>query len=600
MANAEHSMNNMDTENQRLLDHVQKVCEGLHKLQQNRTLCDITIKVGDASFEAHKAVLASSSDFFYTMFTSGFQESHASEVSITGKPEAFQILLDFSYSGKLDVPSDEATAVIDVLKMAHYLQYNLIVVRCEEVLLRIFRQFKMKDVLQMISDSDVFGLGKLKTRCKQYLAQNFEGSEEFLQCMTSELIVETLNHKDFNVMDEKKVFDIIVAWLKHDWEGRKEFAPCLLKAMRLGAVPVFHLNMTFLQMPELNTIPECPQMVIRVMQLLDSKKPNDPPLSMSHPALFETRSTVTAIISVEDGSLRFFDVGWKIMTKLPALPKKDFSDSSDNCVVVNNAQLYVARGTQQGTRRLRHPQFLSLDVVNKKWTPLAAMTQRREMCSLVSLGNRHIYAIGGVCRGVCIKKCEVYIIDEDRWHEIAPMPHPVCSKSAVVHEDKILVYGDQDIDYAYINNRFKLMMYNPTVNTWHVLDTFEHDTNGCVFTSGLVVQNGRCYRVAGDEDAGFVVHEVIIDHNNRFCTSGNDQRQGQDAIPSNFKDKGLFCIDQVVYEVRLHGYFKMDDIVPEALNQMTDTYMMSRMQNVYGVRDTECVATFRFDKALLV
>ncbi|XP_072020994.1 kelch-like protein 31 [Amphiura filiformis] len=362
------------------LAHVQEVCEGLHRLQQTSTFCDITIKVGDTSFEAHKAVLASNSDFFHTMFTSGFQESHASEATITGKPEAFQILLDFSYSGKLDVPCDEATAVIDVLKMAHYLQYNRVVVRCESVLMQNFHQCTIKDVLQMISDSDVFGLGKLKTRCKQYLAQNFDGSEEFLQGMTNELIVETLNHKEFNVIDEKKVFDIIVAWLRHDWEARKEFAPCLLETVRLGAVPVGHLTTTFLQMPELNSIPECQEMVVRVMQLLDSKQPNDPPLSISHPALFETRSMITAIVSVEeDGRLTFFDEGnWKNMTKLPALPIKDFSKSADNCVVANNAQLYVARGTRQGTRRLRHPQFLSLDVVNKKWTPLAAMTQRRK------------------------------------------------------------------------------------------------------------------------------------------------------------------------------------------------------------------------------
>ncbi|XP_072015547.1 kelch-like protein 28 isoform X2 [Amphiura filiformis] len=422
----------------RMLDHVQKVCKGLHRLQQNRTLCDITIKVGDTSFEAHKAVLASNSDFFQSMFTSGFQESHSSEVSITGKPEAFQILLDFSYSGELNLPSNETATVMDVLKMAHYLQYNLVVVRCEEVLLQNFHQCTLKDILQMMSESDVFGLDSLKTRCKQYLVENFDGSEEFLQCMTSELIVETLNHTDFHVMDEKEVFDIIVAWLKHDWEGRKEFAPQLLERVRLGAVPVPHLTLTFLQMPELNTIPECQQMLVRVMQLLNSKQPNDPPLSISHPALFESRSMITAVITFTlDGSMRFFEEDeWKLMTKLPSLPRKDYINNSDSCVVGNNTQLYVARGTRHG-RRLQHPQFLSLDVVNKKWISLAPMTHRRESRCLVPLGNNHIYAIGGVDRGVAMKECEVYIIDENRWREVAPTPHPVYPKStamAVAHE----------------------------------------------------------------------------------------------------------------------------------------------------------------------
>ncbi|XP_072020978.1 kelch-like protein 7 [Amphiura filiformis] len=603
--------NNIENENCWTHDHIQKVCEGLHRLQQNRTFCDITIKVGDTSFEAHKAVLASNSDFFHSMFTSGFQESHASVATITGKPAAFQILLDFSYSGKLDVHTNETTAVMDVLKMAHYLQYNLVVVRCEEVLLQIFPQYTIKDVLQMISDSDVFGLVKLKTRCQQYLAQNFKESGEFLQCMTSELIVETLNHKDFNVTDEKKVFDIIVAWLKHDWEGRKEFAVLLLQKVRLGAIPVGHLTVTFLETPELNSIPECRQMVVRVMQLFDNKKPDDPPLSLSHPALFGQRSMITAIICLRvynsfgrrlHPRCLFFDtknLEWTSLTKLP--PFREMTEP-DNCVVAHS-QLYIAR-KREDPMMDTGPQFLSLDLVNMKWVPLAPMKYGWEGCCLVPLGQNHIYVISRPCNEDSSKECEVYIINDNRWRVIAPMPpgpRPVCKlgpNSAVAYEGNILVYGeDNRMEGGHsTNDMYHLMMYNPTFNTWQVLGTFDYGTNRVGFTSGLVVQNGRCYRSVGFDNAGFIVHEIIIDNINRTytCTSGSDQRQSQDAIPSRLTKKA-FCIDQNVYVFYEGGYHKQGLKVPPV------GWLENMLPNMFNLAaGTTCATTFTFDKTLLV
>ena len=48
---------------------------GLRKLQDQNTFCDVTLRVGSRSFQAHKAVLSSCSDYFMAMFTSGFQEA---------------------------------------------------------------------------------------------------------------------------------------------------------------------------------------------------------------------------------------------------------------------------------------------------------------------------------------------------------------------------------------------------------------------------------------------------------------------------------------------------------------------------------------------
>ena len=83
-----------------------------------------------------------------------------------------------------------------------------------------------------------------------------------------------------------------MAWLKHDWEGRKQYAPHLFKRIRFGIVPTGHLSTTVFECPDLYSIPEFKETVKKVMAVIDSRKPSDPPLHIMEPSLFSTRTTV--------------------------------------------------------------------------------------------------------------------------------------------------------------------------------------------------------------------------------------------------------------------------------------------------------------------
>ena len=87
-----------------------------------------------------------------------------------------------------------------------------------------------------------------------------------------------------------QVFDTTLAWLQHDWDNRKEFAPSLFRKIRLGIVPLGHLSMTVFKSPKLYAIPECKDLIEKALQKFDSRKPNDPPLHYSEPALFASRT----------------------------------------------------------------------------------------------------------------------------------------------------------------------------------------------------------------------------------------------------------------------------------------------------------------------
>ncbi|XP_072047078.1 kelch repeat and BTB domain-containing protein 2-like [Amphiura filiformis] len=546
------------------ITQVFKVTNGLHKLQKNKTFCDITIKVEETSFPAHKAVLAACSEFFTAMFMSGFQESHKAEVTVTGTPDAFQVLLNFAYTGKLKLTMETA---IDVLEMAHYIQFDDVVESCKSFLNEEItaQRVDTKAAVRIYSTADTLSLTELVNSCKRYMTDSFkksEPSEDFLEHMTGELMEELLKNSDLT--DEKRIFDTAVAWLQHHWEDRKQYAASFFQKIRLGVVPTSHLSKMAVKHPNLYSIPECEQLIDKVLEMVDprKRKPNDPPLDHIDPSLFATRTTVnTAVFLSRHGHYSlFYDTTtsqWLRMNNFPDLPEKDCSDTLNSYC---NAQghIYVAQGTVRLPLKLKCPQFLKLDVANKKWYPLSPMIERRQNHPLVYM-NGKIFAIGG---GENRGSCEAYSIADNRWDSINSMScrdilnmDSIC---CVAHKNEniLLVYagmvGTQEgnqckhILQMFINDMHAHNLY------WRVLMKATHPFSR---TTSLVEHEGKCYRVVGGKcnckEKGcswhqIAVHELVIDPYERSATLGEEQDQR--LIPAEFK-KVAFRIKQDVFVI---------------------------------------------------
>ncbi|XP_072037946.1 kelch-like protein 18 [Amphiura filiformis] len=91
----------------------------IEKLQSENNLSDVIIKIESQEFQAHKNILAASSGYFNTMFTSGFQEAGAAEVTVEGESKIFEVLLHYIYTGDMNNLTEENAS--DVLNMACYL-----------------------------------------------------------------------------------------------------------------------------------------------------------------------------------------------------------------------------------------------------------------------------------------------------------------------------------------------------------------------------------------------------------------------------------------------------------------------------------------------
>ena len=91
-----------------------------------------------------------------------------------------------------------------------------------------------------------------------------------------------------------QVLELVINWLKYDWEKRQSHAYSLLKKVRLGLVA--EQNLMDLMSSDILAIPECRVLVEEVSNMRTSGQ-SLITLSIKSPEMFATRSTITVSLS---------------------------------------------------------------------------------------------------------------------------------------------------------------------------------------------------------------------------------------------------------------------------------------------------------------
>ncbi|XP_035523183.1 kelch-like protein 34 isoform X2 [Morone saxatilis] len=92
-------------------------------------MCDVVLEAGGVSFPCHRALLASSSEYFWALFGETTAERLADSITLPAlTPEGLDAILDFLYSGWLSVSPSTLPVVLEA---ARYLQVEPAVSICE-------------------------------------------------------------------------------------------------------------------------------------------------------------------------------------------------------------------------------------------------------------------------------------------------------------------------------------------------------------------------------------------------------------------------------------------------------------------------------------
>ncbi len=186
-----------------------KLVEALAVMQEEGTLCDITLEAEQKTLQAHKVVLAAGSPYFMAMFNGNFRETESKvitfqEVTFSG----LKTVVDDIYSKTVDVPVEN---IPDVLPAAHLFHMENLLDSISKLMtdnintdnlfqfLEIAQKYQLEREIEVISrwmsynvDSDTW-FQYLELAQKYHMEQAIKGVQEFILDNFQEVCVD----KDF-------------------------------------------------------------------------------------------------------------------------------------------------------------------------------------------------------------------------------------------------------------------------------------------------------------------------------------------------------------------------------------------------------------------
>ncbi|KAG6704623.1 hypothetical protein I3842_07G141300 [Carya illinoinensis] len=212
---------------------------------------DVKIDIEGHGFVAqpHKIVLSLWSFPFAKMFTNGMSETMSSEVSLRDvSPEAFKAMLEFMYSGELDMEAimGSGALLLQLLLLSDQFGVGLLHQECCKMLLECLSEDSVCPILEVVTSIPSCKL--LEETCQRKFAMHFDycttASIDFV-LLDETILSNIIQHPDLTVTSEEKVLNAILMWgLKakefYGWEMVDELiitsAPKQLFGERLQSV----------------------------------------------------------------------------------------------------------------------------------------------------------------------------------------------------------------------------------------------------------------------------------------------------------------------------------------------------------------------------
>ncbi|CAH1773598.1 unnamed protein product [Owenia fusiformis] len=243
------------------------------KLNEDRNsgfLCDVEILADSKSYNAHKVVLATHSQYFRTIFSSdSFEECRNNVISLNGlNSKAFNIALEYIYGRDVDFDFD---VIFDVLDIAEYLCIPALKDKCDGFLRRqlsavVESVTEIKcSVFELLCAADAYKLVKLKETTRINILRDFTNiyripEQNFAQ-ISYEVLLSIISSSQLKGM-ESDILDAVLYWLVHNSDSIDlENITLLLEEIRFPLMSGTELASTisllrkfFIDQPKLNAI----------------------------------------------------------------------------------------------------------------------------------------------------------------------------------------------------------------------------------------------------------------------------------------------------------------------------------------------------------
>ncbi|ELK24978.1 Tyrosine-protein phosphatase non-receptor type 23 [Myotis davidii] len=417
----------------------------MEEIRRQGKLCDVTLKIGDHKFSAHRIVLAASIPYFHAMFTNDMMECKQDEIVMQGMdPSALEALINFAYNGHLAIDQQN---VQSLLMGASFLQLQSIKDACCTFLQE---RLHPKNCLGVRQFAETMMCAVLYDAANSFVHQHFvevSVSEEFLG-LPLEDVLELVSRDELNVTSEEQVFEAALAWVRYDREQRGPCLPELLSNIRLPLCRPQFLSDRVQQEDLVRCCHKCRDLVdeAKDYHLMPERRPHLPAFRTRPRCCTSIAGLIYAVGGLNSAanfyagdSLNVVEVFDPLANRWEKCHPMMTARSRVGVAVVNG--LLYAIGGYDGQLRLS-----TVEVYNPEtdtWARAGSMNSKRSAMGTVVLDGQ-IYVCGGYDGTSSLNSVETYSPETDKWTVVTPMSSSRSAAGVTVFEGRIYVSGGHD------------------------------------------------------------------------------------------------------------------------------------------------------------
>ncbi|XP_033756851.1 kelch-like protein 10 [Pecten maximus] len=496
----------------------------------------IHIPTENVSLPIHKAIMASCSNYFRSLFTWGMcNREYENDVVITGvSAKTMEAVIDYAYIQRVDIHPGNVEDLIAAADRFHmfglqkhctdYLVNELTIDNC--IGIKMFFDFY----------SCTNGLKKTNEFIWRHFTEIAESSQEYLQ-MSFDNLKEIINNDEIYVSDESEVLSAVLRWIKHDTGSRKCHFADLLSVVRLTfvnqsyfddflttALSIFKqcaksksllerakdLKMrmrntdSIICNPHENMLrPRVPREVLFVVGgwsssgVVDSMETFDRYTGRWYDAVSHMPNTRAYHATVSLGGVIYVIGGYDGSRYLSSvLCFRPDTHTWENRARMHFQRCYVAGVELDGKiyvfggfdGRQRHDSVEYYDAISNQWNDSQPMRQCRSDCG-ATVSSGKIYVAGGFDGSHCLSSVEMYDTTTNHWTMLTSMSIPRSGVSIMSVGEVIFAIGGYD---GGVRLR-TVEEYKPFRNTWSAVDSMNVGrSNFCAILFG-----GKIYSIGG-------------------------------------------------------------------------------------------------------
>ncbi|XP_065814889.1 kelch-like protein 3 isoform X2 [Labrus bergylta] len=461
--------------------HMRKAFQLMNDLRSKKMLCDVQLVAGSVEVPAHRVVLASCSPYFCAMFTGDMSESKAHQVEIREVDgQTLRKLVDYIYTAEIEVTEDNVQVLLPAASLLQLMDVRQV---CCEFLQS---QLHPTNCLGIRAFADLHTCTQLLNQAHAYAEQHFTEvvqGEEF-QGLSLQQVCGLIASDKLTVSTEQKVFEAMIAWIKHDKPARLEHMPKLMEHVRLPLLSRDYLVQIVEEEALIKNNNTCKDFLIEAMKYhllpadqrhlikTDRTRPRTP-ISIPKVMIVVGGQAPKAIRSVE--CYDFQEDRWYQVADLPSRRCRAGVVSMAGCV-------YAVGGFNSSLRERTVDVY---DGGRDQWSAVASMQERRSTLGAAVLTDL-LYAVGGFNGSIGLSTVEVYNSKSNEWIYVASMNTRRSSVGVGVVEGKLYAVGGYD--GASRQCLSTVEEYDPVADQWCYVADMSTRRSGAVHLISCVLE----------------------------------------------------------------------------------------------------------------